>query len=139
MVKEINNVLLIPQVLELAKNIPDTPLPVLEKMLIDALTSKKAKILVSENRQGELTGFMFASIEQMEGEDCVFIQTTYIKPDRDDKYTGWGLLNKMRLFGKDNNINLMYMMTPRNPKPFIRKYGFQFYTTVLRQKIIKEA
>jgi hypothetical protein len=137
MVRQLENPLLLNRVLDLAKNIPDMDTSVLGNMLTNALASKKAVILVSETREGELNGFAFATIENLDGEDAVFIQATYIKPE-DEKYTGFEFMTKMRLFGKDNRLNNIYMMTKRNPKAYMRKYKFEFAYTVLRRRIIDE-
>lgn len=137
MVRTIDNPLLIPKILDLAKNIGGTDLKTLEKMLIEGLTSKKSKILISE-KNGEVCGFMYASIEEFEGEDVVFIQSAYNKPDSEERYTVFEFITKLRLWAKENNIRWIYTMTRRNIKPFIRKYKFQFYTNVLRLKAFKE-
>ena len=137
MISEITNPLLINRILELARIVPDTPIDKLKKMLIEGLTSKQAKIFIDE-KNGEVRGFIFATVEQMEGEDCVFIQFCVIKPIKEERYIGFELLLKIRLWVKDLGLKYIYTMTPRSSKPFIRKYGFKFYTNVLRLRVNKE-
>ena len=134
MIIQINNPLFIPKIIDLAKSIPDTNVPALEKMLIDALTSKKAKIYVAE-KDNEVIGFIFGSVEEIDGEDCVFIQSTYIRPDKEERYIGFEFMTKMRLFAQENKIKYIYMLTKRNPKPYIKKYHFSFAYTMLRREV----
>jgi len=138
MVRQLENPLLLTKVIDLAKNIPDMDAVILSTMLTHALASKRALILISETKEGEVNGFSFATIENLDGEDAVFVQATYIKPGEEEKYIGFELLTKLRLFGKDNRLNNIYMMTKRNPKAYMRKYKFEFAYTVLRRRIIDE-
>jgi len=135
MIRTIDNPLLLNRILELAKDIPHTPLPILEKFLIEALTSKKAKILISENKQDELVGFIFATIEEWQGEDVVFIQQCVIKPLKEERYIGFELLTKIKLWAKELNLKKIIMVTQRNPKPYIRKYHFNMEGTILKMEV----
>lgn len=137
MIYQLTNPLLIPKLLEMAKAVPDTPLDKLEKMLIEAMTSKQAKIFVDE-KNNEIRGFIFGSVENLEGEDCIFIQFCIVKPIKEERHIGFELLLKMRLWGKELGLNYIYTITDRNPKGYIRKYGFEHYANVLRKKIVDD-
>ena len=134
MIREIDNPLLLNKILELAKNIPDTPLPTLEKMLIEALTSKEAKIFIDE-KNNEIRGFIYASVEQWQGEDVVFIQFTVIKPIQEERYIGFEFITKMKLWAKEKGIKSIITVVKRNPKPFMRKYHFINEGTVLKMDV----
>ena len=134
MIRQIDNPLLLNRILDLAKNIPDTNIMVLEKMLIEALTSKKAKIYIAE-RNNEVVGFIYGSIETIDGNDCVFIQSTYIKPDNEERNTGFEFLNRIKSFAKDNDVRNIYILTKRNAKAFERRYHFKYAYTMLKQEV----
>jgi N-acetylglutamate synthase-like GNAT family acetyltransferase len=134
MIYELDNPLLINKVLDLAKNIPNTNIITLEKMLIKMLGSKKAKVYIAE-KNNEPIGFIFGTLEQINGENCVFIQATYIKPDKEERYIGFEFLTKMRLFARDSDVDWLYIMTSRKPEGYIRKYHFEFCSTILRRRV----
>jgi len=135
MILEVNSPLTIPRILELARKMPDLPVDSLEDMLIKGLSSEKSKILV-DDKNGNLRGFMYASIETLDGQAVVFIQASYIKPDQNGaKFIGHEFISKMRAWAREKNLKYLYIMTPRNPKPYTRKYKFEFYTYVLRRRV----
>lgn len=135
MVYELTNSLLINRLLEMAKVVPDVNVKTLEKMLVEAITSKLSKIFVEE-KGDEIRGFLLASVEELDGEDVIFIQFCVIKPmSQKENNVGFELLNRVRLWGRDLGINYIYAITKRSPKGYIRKYGFEYYANLLRKKI----
>lgn len=137
MVYTTSNPFLIPKLIEMARQVPNTNIKALEKMLIEGMTSKDSNIIIDE-KDDDVRGFIFATIESMEGEDCVFIQFCVIKPQEEERYIGFELLNKIRLWGKERGLKYLYMMTDRNWKPFARKYKFSPHMMVLKRKIVDE-
>jgi len=134
MIYETSNPLLIPRLLEMAKVIPELPLDELEKMLIGGISSPKAKIFVEEKEE-EIRGFLFATIEGFDGKDVCFVQVCAIRPVKEENYIVFELLTKTKLWAKENKLEYLYFITKRNPKAFERKYHFDYYGTVLRKKV----
>jgi len=138
MILEVTTPLTIPKILEMARKMPHLPVKALEDMLIRGMASEKSKILV-DDKEGVLRGFMYASIEHFDGQPVVFIQASYIKSDLDGaKYIGHEFISRMRAWAKESQIEYLYMMTPRNPKGYTRKYKFEFYTYVMRRRVNDE-
>ena len=128
MVKELKSGLLIPDLLVLAKNIKDMPLEVLLDRLIKAVDSERGKVFIDEGPE-EIDGFIFATIENFDGEDAVFIQAASVRPGTNNAHE---LLNRVKLWGREIGLTKAYCLTPRNPAPFIRKFGFKFYSNALK-------
>lgn len=118
----------------MAKTIPDLPIDELEKMLVGGISSPNAKIFVEEKGE-EIRGFMFTSIEGFDGKDSCFVQVCAIKPIAEENHIVFELLNKVKLWAKENKLEYIYFITKRNTKGFERKYHFNYYGTVLRKKV----
>ena len=135
MIYDIDNTLLLAPVLEMAKKVEDIPPDQVKQMLIDGIASKHAKLQVEKNREyGQVMGFIFATLEKMNGEDCVFIQITYVEPGPTNKYVFFELLLKIMLWAKDMKVNWVYAISQR-PKVFIKKYKFQEAGTLLKRGV----
>jgi len=132
MIYETKNVLLIPRLLEMAKTIPDLPLPELEKMLIGGINSPNTKIFVEE-KEDDIRGFMFVSIEGFDGQDACFVQVCAVKPTEENIV--FEMLHRVKLWAKEKNVEYIYFITKRSPKAFERKYHFKYYGTVLRKRV----
>ncbi len=137
MIYPTTNPLIIPKLVELAKVIPDLPGQVLDKLLIEAIVSKDAKIYVDE-KDDDVRGFIFATIADFDGQPSCFVQVCVVKPVRDERYICFELLTKVKLWAKENKLEYIYFITRRDPKGFEKKYHFDYYGTVLRQKVSKE-
>jgi N-acetylglutamate synthase-like GNAT family acetyltransferase len=124
--------------MEMAKSLPDgTPLPELEKMLISAFTARggNSKVFV-EGKDENIRGFIFGSIEWFDGQDSCFVQACVVDPK--EKNVCFELLARMKEWAKEKNVEYIYFMTPRDYKAYIRKYKFDYYSTVLRKKVKEE-
>ncbi len=121
----------------MAKVIPDFSTKALKKLLVNGLASVGTKVFVDQIGD-EVRGFLYASIEGFDGEDCCFVQVCVVKPIREEKYICFELLNKAKLWAKENKLEYIYFITKRESKGFERKYHFDYYGTVLRQKVSKE-
>lgn len=137
MIREFDNPLQIPKLIELAKEVPNTPLDKLKKFMFATLSQPNTKAYI-DSRDGEIYGFIYATIEEFDGERCVFIQFCVIKPVKEESYTGFELFTKMKLWARENNISQLYFITSRDPKGFIRKYHFEPYGSVLKMDLNKE-
>ena len=137
MILEFDNPLLIPKLIKLAEEVPNTPLDKLRRFMFLTLNRPNTKAYV-DSQDGVIRGFIYASIEEFCGDDCIFIQFCVIKPCNDDKYIGFELLNKMKVWAREKGINDIYFSTTRNPEAFIRKYHFELHSTILMLDLSKE-
>ena len=134
MIIKLENPLLVGKILEMAKSVPDTPINTLEKMLLSAIGDKDSIIYIDDHN-GEIRGFIYASKELWQGEEVAFIQFCVIKSDDMERYIGFELLSKLRVWALDNNINNLIFSTKRNPRGFIKRYKFELESYVLKRKV----
>jgi N-acetylglutamate synthase-like GNAT family acetyltransferase len=132
MILEVDNPLLIPQILKLAENIPETPLEKLKDMLISSINDAQAKILI-EKKDDDIRGFLFSTIENLDGERAAFIQCCYIKPEAEG--IGHELLTRIRNWAKENNLQNIYMLTKRDYKAYEKKYHFKLSYYLLKRGV----
>ena len=129
-----DNPLSVNKILELAKDVKNTPIEKLKRFLLESLNNPNAIIYV-DRVNDDIQGFVFATVEQWQCEDALFIHICAIKPIPEEKYVGFELLTKLKLFAKDRNIKMLLMATQRNYKTFERKYGFSFEGTILKMEV----
>ena len=132
MIIEVDHPAQVPDILRLAENVPDISFNEIRRRIIDGLGKPDTKIIVHKRKEG-ITGFIYATIERIDGQDVVFIQIAYVAPSMEK--IGYELLNRIKSWAKEKQLEWIYTMTPRNPKPFMRKYKFEFYAHVLRRRI----
>jgi len=100
------------------------------KMMLDSFT--RDDIYIGEERvKGELLSFMFATIENFDGENSAFIQVGFSKNGGHADL----LLADLILWAKSNNLKTIFFMTKRNPKGFERKYNFKECYKVMKRSI----
>lgn len=129
-----SNVFIIPKLLDLSNRVPGTSRAALEKMLIAGVGKPESVVFVSENTEG-VNGFIFATVEEFEGERAAFIQFCVVLPLKNEKDLCSELLLRVRRWAKDAGLKEMYFMTRRTPKAFQRKYKFQYHMTVLKRSV----
>ena len=137
MLIEIDSPLYINEILKLASIVPGTPVEKLKKMILDSFShgdTNQYKLVV-DKRDEEVRGFIFATIEEFEGDDVVFVQFCVLKPCKEDKHTGFELLAKLRAWGKDRGARKMVSIVRREPKGFMRKYNFNLHGYVLTRPL----
>ena len=132
MISEVKNPLLLPDIMKLAEFVPDTPIKALEKMLINGMTSKDAKIIIHK-KHDTVTSFIYASIEHFHGENVVFVQSCYITPENVN--IGHEFLARLRAWAQEQGLKRLVMMTPRSYKGFERKYHFKPTFTVMTREV----
>jgi hypothetical protein len=137
MILPFDNPLLIPKLIEMAKEVPNTPLDKLQKFMFRTINTPNTKIYYDVH-DGIIRGFIYGTIESFDGDTCVFVQFCVVKPCEHDKYVCFELLTKMKLWAKENKITQIYFATSRNPEAFIRKYHFEFNSTILKLDLTKE-
>jgi len=135
MILQMDNILFIPKVVALVKNFLTIPVGKFEDMVLNAMSNKDSLLLI-DKKDDILRGFLFATIEGMDGEDVVFIHLSYVDPKLFK--IGNELLARVKLWAKEHKTNWIYMMTDRNIKGFQKKYGFKFYTHILRRRVQDE-
>jgi len=131
MILEANNMLQVPAILKLVKNIPGTPIDKVKKYFVKSVSSPDAK-LYYEKHDNELRAYIYASIEELDGSDVVFIHSCYGNPKA--KHIVRQLLNMIEKWGQSKGINDVYMMTNRNPKAYERKYRFEVVSFLMRRR-----
>ena len=134
MIRKLENPLLLPKILEMAKTVPDVPMEHLEKILLGAINDKDSVIYIADDKE-QIRGFIYASKEYWNGEEVAFIQLCVIKPDNMERFIGFELLTKIRLWAMENNIKDLIFSTKRNPKGFMRRYRFTFEGYILKRKV----
>jgi len=128
--------LIVPKIMVLAKKLENDP-SVLEKELLESFQREDARIFV-EQKDGNLRGFIFATIEVLEGAEAVFIQSCVVLPDVNEKSVCNELLARVRKWGAQLGMKDMYFMTRRSPDAFKRKYHFRYHSTLLKRRINDE-
>lgn len=99
---------------------------------IRGLKDENSIIIVDEKDQ-ELNGFLFASIEELEGNDVCFIHTCIINPKR--KETGFEFIGRLRKWCGEKNIKNIFMMSNTHIKGYSQKYKFETYATIMKLKV----
>ena len=136
MIMQLSNILYIPKLLDLARDVDNVNISVLEKSLISGMGNKDVRVFIYE-KNGNTKGFIFGSIESWRGEDVVFIQFCVIRPD-DNKFIGNELLTKMIEFAKEYKLSTLVMVTDREPKAFMRKYDFKPDGIIMKKEVKNE-
>lgn len=134
MIYQLTSGLLINQLEAMAKTVPGAPVQALRDMLVNSIGRKDARVFVDE-KDGKVNGFIFATVEEIDGRDSIFIQFCVVKPNPNEPNTCNELLSKVRKWGEEIKLRDMYFQTRRNPKAFARKYKFHYHTTVLKRSL----
>jgi len=90
-------------------------------------------ILLVDEKDKDVRGFLFASIEEWDGQDVVFIQACVSEPHQ--KNTVFEFIAKLKVWGRKKGLNKMVFVTERNPQPYERKYKFKLNGYILTQDI----
>lgn len=76
-------------------------------------------------------GFMYATVEQFDGENSAFIQACYSEEDGNVQ----NMLDKLIVWAKKLNLRKLVFMTKRNPDAWHRKYKFNPIYTVMQREL----
>jgi hypothetical protein len=128
--------MLIPKLIKLAEEVPGAPLKWLREFIFHTLNTPGV-IAYADIHEGEYRGFIYANISEWNGDKCVFIQACVLKPCKEERYIGFELLTKIKLFAKEKNLTQIYFITQRNPEGFIRKYHFENAGNILKLDLTK--
>ena len=133
MIIEIKNPLLLPKIMELAKKLPGFPLGKFRTMIEEKLNSKDSR-LIAYQKDDEIKGFIYATVDFFDGEQVVFLQAMYL--DSKDKNVGHELLADLRHWAAIKSCDYIYMITKRDEvKAIEKKYKFEPIGTVMRRAI----
>lgn len=133
MIIEIKNPLLLPKIMELAKKLPDFPLGKFRAMLEEGFNDKDSR-LVAYQKDDEIKGFIYATVDFFDGERVVFIQAASIINENNN--IGHELLTDLRHWAAIKSCDYIYMITVRDEiKAFERKYKFEPVGMVMRREI----
>ena len=132
MILEITNAFQLPAIFKMAEKIPNVKKSVMEEMLTKALSRQDAKI-IADIQGNEYVGFIFASVESLNGEDIIFIHLSYIKPGLVN--SGHELLARLKLWSKFLGIKGLVASTHRSVKGFEHKYKFKYFSTLIRREV----
>ena len=132
MIIEIKNPLLLPKIMELAKKLPDFPLGKFRAMLEEGFNDKDSR-LVAYQKDDEIKGFIYATVDFFDGERVVFLQVMYLDSKNN---VGHELMANLRNWAAIKSCDYIYMITNRDEvKAIERKYKFEPIGTVMRRII----
>ena len=144
MICELTSVFDVPKIVDLSRMVIRAPIEVLRKRVMNAITHPDSKVYLDRTDENDIRGFIFGSIEEMNGDTCVFIQLCIVKPvpqnpTKEDivheRQISLELLNKIREWARERGIKIIYFMTPRNPKAFERKFKFKLKSYLMFQEV----
>lgn len=119
------------KLIEIRDDIFKIPKKKLGKYLLNALTDKNSVIFIDE-KDKILRGFVFASVEEFNGEDVCFIHSCIIDPKQ--KNTGFEFMARLKKWCENKGLKKMVIGTDR-PEAFIKKYKFKYETTLLSKDL----
>ena len=106
----------------------------LRSYLEDAIKNESSIVLLDE-KDNRVDGFVFASVEEFNGEDVCFIHSCIVSPEK--KYTVHDFIARLRKWSSEKGIKTMIMSTNKQEKGFERKYGFRYLSTLMSLPVDK--
>lgn len=103
---------------------------VLKRMILGSLLDEH-KFIMADIDDGKLRAYMFATIENLNGEDVCFIQSCY----SDKAGVVQKMLDKCIKWCNGLDIHRMVFMTQRSPRAWSRKYKFSLKSYVMEREI----
>jgi len=130
---EPQGVFIAPKLVEIVKEVlPDVEPEQAYRQIIEAFSRDDSKLLVFE-KDDEVQAFILATEEEFEGEPIAFIQLCACRAVKNEKWVVQEMFSRLRKWGASRNLDYVYTVVHRNPRPFMRKYKFKFHGTVLRR------
>ena len=134
MIYQLREIVAVEPLLKLIKKkeeIFDVPLKDIADYLLKAIVDKNSIVLIDE-KDKEIRGVLYASIEEWDNEDVVFIHLCVIDPQQ--KNTGFEFMARINKWGREKGIKKIIFSTNR-PKGFIRKYKFKQESFILSKEV----
>jgi len=119
------------KLIEERNDIFNIPKDKLGKYLLEALIDENSVIFIDE-KDKKIRGFVFASIEEFDGEDVCFVHSCIIDPEQ--KNTGFEFMAKLKKWCNEKRIKKILIST-KKPKPFEKKYKFTYKSTLLEKEV----
>ena len=142
MIYELTSTLELHQIIEMARTVITAPVEILRKRVIAAITHPDSKIFIDRGKANEIRGFIFGTIEELDGDECVFIHLCVVKPEghhlqekRMERQLTLELVAKIESWARERGIKIMYFMTRRNPDAFKRKFKFELDYYLMKREV----
>lgn len=133
MIQEIKESILLPQIVDLAELIPETPKEKFKDMLYNGIAHDDTVIIV-DKKDSTIKAFLFATMENYQGEEVAFIQLCYIHPEA--PASGHEILNRLNIWAKKQGAKQLVFITKRKPRAYERKYHFEYAGKVLTKGVV---
>lgn len=130
MIIEVNDLHVVEAIVSQSDIIVDLDKEALRKMIIGSFL-EEYKFIVADFENNKVVGFMFANVQQLDGENCAFIQACFSTRKGNVDV----MLEKLIKWAKGLKIKRMVFMSKRNPKAWERKYKFKPIYTVMTRGI----
>lgn len=104
----------------------------LKERLTDGIENE-ASIIILDEKNGKVNGFVFASIENFNGEDVCFISACIVSPEM--KQTVHDFIAKLKKWSKEKGLKRMILSTENHIEGFKKKYGFKYHATLLDMSV----
>lgn len=116
------------------KDIFNLPLKDIADYLLEAIRDDNSIVLIDEKDE-DIRGVLYASIEKWDNKDVVFIHLCVISPEQ--KNTGFEFLARITKWGEKKKVSKIMISTVR-PRGFINKYKFKQTAFILSREIEKK-
>lgn len=133
MIVEIREIFLLPPIIKLAVNIPDVT-PEEFKDIVIARLQEENSVFICYKTGNIIEAFVFCTVDKYQGKKAYVIQYAYSDPKSDYSVSSEVFARACQK-AKHLNLKEIFMMTSRNPEPFIRKYKFAPFMTVLKRSV----
>lgn len=100
----------------------------LEDYLSRAVEDDDAIIIINE-KDRDIGSFLYASIEEIDGEEAVFINACISEPKKADSV--FELLSRLMKWAASKNLDKIFFLSNVHMEGFKRKYGFEKYSELL--------
>ncbi len=100
------------------------------QMVMDSIGANN-RFIITDVEDGDIAGFMFATIEWFDGSNVAFIQACYSKKDGNVQV----MLDKCMDWARGLGLSRIIFMSKRNPEAWNRKYKFDNLYTVMGRNL----
>lgn len=120
------------KMIEDQKELFKIPMDIVKKYLIKGIKDELSIILIDE-KEKFLNGFLYASIEEFNGAEVCFIHACVIVPDRE--YTGPDFMARLKKWSKEKNMKEIFLSTDKHEVGFEQKYEFKYHSTIMSLRL----
>ncbi len=105
------------------------------KTYFDHAINNESCIILLDQKDDKVNGFVYASVEEFNGEDVCFIHCCVVIPEM--KYTVHDFIARLRKWSAEKGLKIMIMSTDKHEKGFEKKYGFRYVSTLMSISVNK--